>query len=118
MISCQLIGWFPAENSLRQVLLALLYRLSLRDLYFRSTLRFGLERKGHAIDDLSQWRFRPEASQSKQFFDGGYAPHHIFESRFIRLIVRHVFDRRCALGALFHLQSEVFGPNLFGVSDV
>src|ERR1700721_2095051 len=118
MISCQLIGWFPAENSLRQVLVALPGYLSLRDLDFQSTFWLGLEGKGHAIDDLSQWRFWPEAGQRKQFFDRGYAPHHIFESRFICLIVRHVFDQRCALGALFHLQSEVFDRNLFGVDDV
>src|ERR1700722_2927214 len=118
MISCQLIGWFPAENSLRQVLVVLPDRLSLRDLDFRNALWLGLEGKGHAIDDLGPWRFWPEASQSKQFFDGGYPPHHIFETRFIRLIVRHVFDRRCALSALFHLQSEVFERDLFGVANV
>src|ERR1700692_1440584 len=100
MISCQLILVGSRENSLRQLLTALSRNVGFyRDLEFRRAFWLGLQRMRHAIDNLGQWRLWPESGQSKQLFDRRHAPHHVFETRFIRLIVRYVFDRRCAVGA-------------------
>src|SRR5258708_12434756 len=76
------------------------------------------EVRGYAVDDFSEWRLRAKAGQGVELIHGGNAPHHIFESRLVRLVIRDVVDRRRASGTLFHHSRESLDRNLFLIADV
>src|SRR5258708_16249205 len=76
------------------------------------------EVRGYAVDDFSEWRLRAKAGQGVELIHGGNAPHHIFESRLVRLVIRDVVDRRRASGTLFHHSRKPLDRNLFRIADV
>ena len=67
-----------------------------------------LEEGGNAVDDFVEAGARTEAGQSFELIDAGDAAHHVFEAGLVGLVVRDVFDRGAARGALLDAIREAF----------
>src|SRR6266699_4607289 len=59
-----------------------------------------------------------EAGQSMEFFNRGYAAHHVYKAGLVSSVVRHVLNGRRAAGAFLHAVRQPLHGDFFGVADV
>ncbi len=60
------------------------------------------EMLSYAVNDLIQGGLRAEAGQCVKFLDGRHAPHHVFKSGLVGLVIGNVLDGGGARGSLLH----------------
>src|ERR1700674_5783354 len=48
------------------------------------------EMSGDPVDDFRERRLRTKAGQRIELFHAGHAPHHVFESGLVGLVIRHI----------------------------
>jgi len=84
----------------------------------RGWFLFLAEEGGDAVDDFVERRFGAEAGEGLEFIDTRDAAHHVFEARFVGLVVGYEFDGGRAASALFDELGEAFDGDFFGVANV
>src|SRR5882672_102180 len=70
------------------------------------------------IDDVGEAGLRAESGERVKLVDTGNAAHHVFEARFIRLIIGNVSDFGLAVGSSFDGFGKIGDGDFLSVADV